>query len=120
MPFVHLQVQSAYSLLSSAAKVEALVEKASNLGFKALALTDENVMYGAIAFYKECRKRGIKPIIGLTASVLSEAEENTSYPVVLLAKNNKGYQNLLKISSAIQTKSKNGIPRRWLFQYREG
>ncbi|MCC3356445.1 DNA polymerase III subunit alpha [Bacillus sp. REN16] len=119
MPFVHLQVQSAYSLLSSAAKVETLVEKASNIGHKALALTDENVMYGAIAFYKECRKRGIKPIIGMTASVLSE-EEDTAYPVVLLAKNNKGYQNLLKISSAIQTKSKDGIPRRWLSQYCEG
>ncbi|MEH7385197.1 DNA polymerase III subunit alpha, partial [Bacillus sp. JJ1521] len=120
MPFVHLQVQSAYSLLSSAAKVEALVEKASNLGLKALALTDENVMYGAITFYKECRKRGIKPIIGMTASVLSDEEDQTAYPVVLLAKNNKGYQNLLKISSAIQTKSKDGIPRRWLSQYRDG
>ncbi len=120
MPFVHLQVQSAYSLLSSAAKVEALVEKASSLEFKALALTDENVMYGAIAFYKECRKHGIKPIIGMTATVLSVQEDQTAYPVVLLAKNNKGYQNLLKISSAIQTKSKDGIPRRWLSQYREG
>lgn len=122
MPFVHLQVQSAYSLLSSAAKVEALVEKASSLGFKALALTDENIMYGAIAFYKQCRKHGIKPIIGMTASVLSEEEQglDVAYPVVLLAKNNKGYQNLLKISSAIQTRSKVGIPRRWLLQYREG
>nr|WP_309099683.1 DNA polymerase III subunit alpha [Fredinandcohnia onubensis] len=122
MPFVHLQVQSAYSLLSSAAKVEALVEKASSLGFKALALTDENIMYGAIAFYKQCRKHGIKPIIGMTASVLAEEEQGheVAYPVVLLAKNNKGYQNLLKISSAIQTRSKVGIPRRWLSQYREG
>ncbi|WP_010678404.1 DNA polymerase III subunit alpha [Bacillus timonensis] len=122
MPFVHLQVQSAFSLLSSAAKVDALVKKASSLGFKALALTDENVMYGAIAFYKECIKHGIKPIIGMTASVLSEEEHehDVAYPIVLLAKSNKGYQNLLKISSAIQTKSKDGIPRRWLTQYREG
>ncbi len=122
LPFVHLQVKSAYSLLSSAAKVEALVEKASNLGYQALALTDDNVMYGAIAFYKECKKRGVKPIIGMTASVLSEDEHNQqqAYPVVLLAKNNKGYQNLLKISSSIQTKSKAGIPRRWLSHYCKG
>ncbi|WP_449537232.1 DNA polymerase III subunit alpha [Ferdinandcohnia sp. Marseille-Q9671] len=121
MPFVHLQVQSAYSLLSSAAKLEDLVKKASSLGLKALALTDENVMYGAVAFYKECRKYGIKPIIGLTAQILSEEDgQGTAYPLVLLAKNNKGYQNLLKISSAIQTKSKAGLPRRWLSQYREG
>src|SRR5690606_11410391 len=85
-------------------------------------LTDDNVMYGAIAFYKECKKRGVKPIIGMTASVLSEDEHNQqqAYPVVLLAKNNKGYQNLLKISSSIQTKSKAGIPRRWLSHYCEG
>ncbi len=122
LPFVHLQVQSAYSLLSSAAKVETLVEKASILGFRALALTDLNVMYGAIPFYKECKKKGIRPIIGMTASVLTEESHDdiVAYPVVLLAKNNKGYQNLLKISSAIQTRSKDGIPRRWLAQYREG
>lgn len=122
MPFVHLQVQSAYSLLSSSARIESLVEKASLTGYKALALTDENVMYGAIPFYKECNKRGIKPIIGLTASVLAneDGEGKRSFPLVLLAKNNRGYQNLLKISSAIQTKSKEGIPKRWLSSYRDG
>ncbi|MFT4415154.1 DNA polymerase III subunit alpha [Fredinandcohnia humi] len=122
MPFVHLQVQSAFSLLSSSAKVESLVEKAYNLGYKALALTDENVMYGAIPFYKECKKRGIKPIIGLTASVLTEEEDGakSSHPMILLATNNNGYQNLLKISSAIQTKSKEGIPKRWLSRYCDG
>lgn len=52
------------------------------------------------------QKRGIKPIIGLTASVLTDEKEQLSYPLVLLAKTNKGYQNLLKISSVLQSKSK--------------
>ncbi len=62
-------------------------------------------MYGVIPFYKACKKHGIHPIIGLTASIFSEEEEK-SYPLVLLAENEIGYQNLLKISSSIMTKSK--------------
>ncbi|MCH1627824.1 DNA polymerase III subunit alpha [Fredinandcohnia quinoae] len=121
MPFVHLQVKSGYSLLSSSAKVERIVERASELGYKALAITDENVMYGVVPFYKECKKHGIKPIIGLTVSVILENDDlKEAHPMILLAKDNQGYRNLLKISSAIQTKSKDGIPKRWLTSYRDG
>ncbi|EDL65371.1 DNA polymerase III subunit alpha [Bacillus sp. SG-1] len=84
-----------------------------------MAITDRNVMYGVIPFYQECRKNNIKPIIGMTADVMSEREER-SFPLVLLAKNNAGYQNLLKISSVIGTKSPEGIPYKWLKGYGEG
>ena len=122
MHFVHLQVQSAYSLLNSTAKIEDLVKKAKELGFTSLALTDENVMYGAIPFYKECLKQNIKPIIGLTVSVLAndDSDENKSYSLILLAKNKQGYKNLLKISSIVNTKSKAGIPKKWLASYSKG
>lgn len=107
MPFVHLQVKSAYSLLKSAARLDKLVQYAKKTGQKALALTDEHVMYGSIAFYKLCKSAGIKPILGLTASILIK---NESYPFVLIAKNNDGYRYLLKISSLLQTNFLNGIP----------
>ncbi len=76
-------------------------------------------MYGVIPFYKACKKHGIQPVIGLTASIFSEEEER-SYPLVLLAENEIGYQNLLKISSSIMTKSKEGIPKKWLAHYAKG
>lgn len=120
MSFIHLHVYSAYSLLSSTATVEQLVANAKQKGFSALALTDRNVMYGAIAFYKECLKHKIKPILGLTVDVLSAKTASESYPLVLLAKNNTGFQNLLKITSVVQTKSPDGIPVKWLRAYSKG
>ncbi|KKI91729.1 DNA polymerase III DnaE [Bacillus sp. SA1-12] len=120
MPFVHLQVKSAYSLLTSAAKLDRLVEKAKSLNFKALALTDDHVMYGAIAFYKICKQHDIKPIIGLTIEVINEQDDKAAAPLVLLAENNIGYQNLIKISSALQTKAPDGLPERWLKSYSQG
>lgn len=119
MKFVHLQCQTVFSLLKSACKIDELVIRAKELGFSSLAITDENVMYGVIPFYKACKKNGIQPIIGLTASIFSEEEER-SYPLVLLAENELGYQNLLKISSSIMTKSKEGIPKKWLAHYAKG
>lgn len=117
--FVHLQCQTVYSLLQSACKIEPLVRRAKELGFQALAITDQNVMYGVIPFYKACKAAGIHPIIGLTASV-SEEEASLSYPLVLLAETETGYRNLLKISSVIMTKTRNGIPKKWLSHYAEG
>ncbi len=60
MSFVHLQVASSFSLLSSTISINGLVHKAKELGFKALALTDQNMMYGVVPFYKQCLKEGIK------------------------------------------------------------
>ncbi|MCP8967438.1 DNA polymerase III subunit alpha [Ectobacillus ponti] len=119
MSFVHLQCQTMYSLLKSTCRIEELVKAAKEMGFQALAITDENVMYGAIPFYQACLREGVQPIIGLTASVWNETD-GKAYPLVLLAENEAGYQNLLKISSAIMTKSKEGIPKKWLARYAEG
>lgn len=118
--FIHLHVYSAFSLLTSTATVEQLVLDAKKKGYRALALTDRNVMYGAVSFYKECMKHSIKPIIGLTADVLSEEQVGSAFPLVLLAKNQIGFQNLLKITSSIQTKSLSGIPVKWLKHYADG
>lgn len=118
MKFVHLQCQTVFSLLKSACKIDELVIRAKELGFSSLAITDENVMYGVIPFYKACKKNGIQPIIGLTASIFSEEEER-SYPLVLLAENEIGYQNLLKISSSIMTKSKKVFRRSGLLIMRK-
>ncbi|MFB7301956.1 DNA polymerase III subunit alpha [Heyndrickxia sporothermodurans] len=120
MSFVHLQITTAYSLLSSTISIKKLVEKAKELQYHTLAITDRNVLYGVIPFYKECIKNQIKPIIGLTIDVISEMDKETSYPLVLLAKNTTGYNNLLKLSSTVQTKSPNGIPIKWLKGYHKG
>ncbi|MEH7108176.1 DNA polymerase III subunit alpha [Bacillus sp. JJ1764] len=120
MSFIHLHVYSAYSLLSSTASVADLVKNAVNKGFKALALTDRNVMYGTVEFYKLCKKYQIKPIIGLTVDVVGSKTEQDAFPLVLLAENDNGFRNLLKISSTVQTKAQNGIPLKWLKHYSDG
>ncbi|MFD0692465.1 DNA polymerase III subunit alpha, partial [Paenibacillus sp. GCM10027628] len=104
--FVHLHVHSEYSLLDGAARMEELVSQAAALGMTSLALTDHGVMYGAIAFYKACKQRGIKPIIGCevyyTAGSIREKgtrQEQPIYHLILLAKNLQGYQNLMKLCS---------------------
>jgi len=120
VPFVHLQLQSSYSLLSSSVRIHELVETAKKMNYEAIALTDENVMYGVIPFYKACVKAGIKPIIGLTLSILEHEESERAYPLVLLAENDKGYENLLKLSSLVQTKEKHGVNKKWLHHYSGG
>src|SRR5690625_1236944 len=101
MSFTHLQVRSGYSLFNSTITIPKLVNRAKELQFNALALTDEEVMYGVIPFYQACIKQGIKPLIGMVVHI-PISEQKT--PVVLLAKNNDGYKNLIHISTYIQTK----------------
>ncbi|GIO88469.1 DNA-directed DNA polymerase [Paenibacillus faecis] len=104
--FVHLHVHSEYSLLDGAARLEDLVAKAAAFGMKALALTDHGVMYGAVPFYKLCRSHGIKPIIGcemyFTAGSRKERGSRKDQPIhhlILLAKNEVGYRNLMRLCS---------------------
>ncbi|WHX50729.1 DNA polymerase III subunit alpha [Paenibacillus woosongensis] len=104
--FVHLHVHSEYSLLDGAARLQDLVAKAASFGMKALALTDHGVMYGAVPFYKYCKANGIKPIIGcevyFTAGSRKERGTRKEQPIhhlILLAKNETGYRNLMKLSS---------------------
>ncbi|WP_414838480.1 DNA polymerase III subunit alpha [Carnobacterium sp. TMP28] len=99
MPFVQLQVISAYSLLKSTLSIEKLVVSAKERGYKALALTDHNVMYGIVDFYKVCMKHNIKPILGITLDVQGTIDTQKEYPLILLAKNKIGYHNLMKLSS---------------------
>ncbi|HEX6594622.1 MAG TPA: DNA polymerase III subunit alpha [Bacillota bacterium] len=115
MSFTHLQVRSGYSLMDSTITIEKLVKKAFELGFEAIALTDENVLYGVIPFYKMCKRYGIKPIIGLSIHVIDE--EQTTEQVILLAKNNKGYQQLIKISSHINLHEQLSLAKTDLRQY---
>ncbi|MBS4222719.1 DNA polymerase III subunit alpha [Lederbergia citrea] len=119
MVFAHLQISTAYSLLSSTISIPALVEKAKKLQYSALAITDHNALYGVLPFYKSCIKANIKPLIGMTADV-ETGNGDISHPLVLLAKNNEGYKNLLKISSAIKTKSEETISINWLKAYSSG
>lgn len=113
LKFVHLHVHSSYSLLNSTLQIEDLVKAAAEQGHTALGITDENVMYGAVAFYKACRKHNIKPIIGLSLLVETEADvdgKKGSYPLILLAQTDIGYRHLLKLSTLVQTEYKNGVP----------
>ena len=104
--FVHLHTHTEYSLLDGASKIPQLVAYAKELGMPALAITDHGVMYGVIEFYKECQKQGIKPIIGCEVYITSGERTDKSmsardkmYHLILLAENNEGYQNLMKLVS---------------------
>ncbi|HVZ67732.1 MAG TPA: DNA polymerase III subunit alpha [Patescibacteria group bacterium] len=104
--FVHLHNHSEYSLLDGLSKVGPMVERAKELGMSAIAITDHGALYGAIRFYKACMDAGIKPIIGceiyITAGSRFEktAEAKEYNHLILLAKNNEGYKNLMRIVSA--------------------
>jgi DNA polymerase-3 subunit alpha len=109
----HLHVHSHYSLLESIPQIEALVEQAKKLGFSHLALTDTNNLYGAIEFYKECKKKGITPIIGVEISIAEKSmheavntTDNRTFRMVILAKTDEGYKNLLKLVSFAHTEPK--------------
>ncbi|MCD5389991.1 MAG: DNA polymerase III subunit alpha [Candidatus Pacebacteria bacterium] len=102
--FVHLHNHSHYSLLQGLSKIPEMVNMAVNDNQPALALTDYGSMYGAIHFYKECLKQGIKPIIGLDGYMAFREMEkkdhgidNKRYPFTLLVKNMTGYKNLMKL-----------------------
>lgn len=106
MKFTHLHVHSHYSLLDGLAKLKDLIDKAKELNFDSLALTDHGNLYGAIEFYKLCKKNGIKPIIGVEAYMAPRnindrvyKVDSKSYHLILLAKNNEGYYNLIKLIS---------------------
>lgn len=105
--FTHLHTHSHYSLLNALPKVPELIEKAKENSMKALALTDNCNLYGAVEFYQKCQKSGIKPIIGIDAYVAArtmhdkEARiDNRWSRLVLLAKDNTGYKNLIKLVTA--------------------
>ena len=103
MSFTHLQVRSGYSFFNSTIMIDKLVERAKELQFQAIALTDEEVLYGVIPFYKKCIEHEIKPIIGMIVNVPYGEQ---TIPSIFLAKNNDGYKNLIKLSTRIQLEGK--------------
>ena len=118
MDFVHLHVHTEYSLLDGACRIPALVTRAKELGQTALAITDHGAMYGVIDFYKECKKQGVKPILGCEVYVAARSMSDKVYGpdseyhhLVLLCENEVGYQNLLKLVSAAWTEGFYNKPR---------
>ncbi len=107
MAFTHLHVHTEYSLLDGSSKIEELVARAKELGMNSLAITDHGVMYGAVAFYKAAKAAGIKPILGSEVYVAPGSRfdreagggKDKYYHLVLLAENDTGYHNLMKIVS---------------------
>src|SRR5580765_7993247 len=102
--FVHLHNHSDYSLLDGASPIHAMVRRAAELEMPALALTDHGAMFGAVEFYHEARKAGVKPIVGMEAYVtrgkLTDRNPNdTAHHLVLLARDEKGFKNLMRLSS---------------------
>jgi len=130
--FVHLHLHTEYSLLDGACRLDRLVGRAHELKFPALAITDHGAMHGVIDFYKEARDKGIKPIIGCEVYVApgSRLDKKTSsggrdvyHHLGLLAKDDTGYKNLIKLTTAAHLEGyyyKPRIDKEILTQYKEG
>ncbi len=106
MAFTHLHVHTEYSLLDGACRIDKLLDRVQELGMTSCAITDHGVMYGAVQFYEQAKKRGIKPIIGCEVYTAKRTRfdrdvqlDKKSGHLILLAKNNEGYHNLIKIVS---------------------
>ncbi|MBN2484702.1 MAG: DNA polymerase III subunit alpha [Bacteroidales bacterium] len=123
--FTHLHVHSQYSILDGAASISALVAKAKQDGMEAIALTDHGNMYGVKEFHEECKKQGIKPILGCEAYLVDDLtqKDKANYHIILLAKNETGYRNMLKLVSLANIKGmyyKPRIDKPALEKYSEG
>lgn len=112
--FVHLNLHSEYSVQDSILRINDMVSRASDDGQQALGIADLNNMFGTVKFYKACLRAGIKPIIGMSVEI---ADEGT---VVLLARDNTGYANLLKLSAHIWRKSQGFCTREQILEHSEG
>ncbi len=128
--FVHLHVHSEYSLLDGLSSCQELAERAVDLGMPALALTDHGVMYGAVQFYKTCRAAGVKPIIGMEAYVAPRGRrdrdnklDRKANHLVLLAQNDVGYHNLMRLATIAQLEGfyyKPRVDKEILAEYADG
>ena len=127
--FAHLHVHTEYSLLDGFSRTKKLVQQAKALGMQHLAITDHGAMYGAIEFYKACKAGGINPIIGIEAYLTEDMHDHSKrysddyHHLLLLAKNNTGYNNLMKLTTIANTEGYHLRPRmdkKVLQQYAEG
>ncbi|HVO44418.1 MAG TPA: PHP domain-containing protein, partial [Aggregatilineales bacterium] len=116
-PFAHLHVHTEFSLLDGLSKIDKLVARAKTLHMDSLAITDHGTMFGAMSFYRACKKEGIKPIIGVEAYLarydmkVHDTTERQPFHLLLLAKEAVGYKNLLQIASSAQLDGFYGKPR---------
>ena len=126
--FVHLHCHTEYSLLDGLSKIKKLVRRVKELEMPAVAITDHGSMYGAIEFYKECQKEGVKPLIGLEAYTtlkdhkLRDGRGENSH-LLLIAQNNIGYKNLMKLSTIANVEGfyyKPRFTREIIRQYSDG
>lgn len=128
--FTHLHVHSGYSLLDGSGKVKDIIAKAKELNMDSIALTDHGVMYGCVNIYKEAKEQGIKAILGCEVYIVPKSmhiksldSDNKTYHLVLLVKNEKGYENLMKIASTASIEGfyyKPRIDREFLKEHSEG
>ena len=115
--FAHLHVHTEYSLLDGFSRIEKLVKQAKALDMQHLAITDHGAMYGAIEFFKACRSEGINPVIGIEAYLTEDMRDHSKrysddyHHLLLLAKNNTGYYNLLKLTTIANTEGWHLRPR---------
>lgn len=128
--FVHLHLHTEYSLLDGMSKISDLLKHVKENGMDSVAITDHGVMYGVIEFYKKCQKEGVRPIIGMEAYTTNidlgkkpEKGKVKNYHLLLLAKNNAGYKNLMKLTSIAHVDGyyyRPRITREILSKYSEG
>ncbi|OGY98538.1 MAG: DNA polymerase III subunit alpha [Candidatus Liptonbacteria bacterium RIFCSPLOWO2_01_FULL_56_20] len=126
--FVHLHTHSHYSLLDGLAKIDTLLARTKELGMDALALTDHGVLYGAVEFYKKAKQAGVKPILGVETYVaprdrFSKEASERYYHLILLAKDNTGWHNLIKLITKAHLEGfyyKPRIDKEILREFREG
>ena len=107
--FIHLRTQSSYSLAESTIKIKKLVELAHQNNMPAIALTDNNNMFGSLEFSIECQKKGIQPIIGSSINIIDIVEKKEFAQITFLVMNEEGYENLLYLSSLSHTKENNYV-----------
>lgn len=130
MAFTHLHLHTEYSLLDGACRIEGVLDRAKELGQTAVAITDHGAMYGVIDFYKAAKERDINPVIGCECYVAQHSrhdkihgQDSERYHLVLLCKNNMGYQNLIAMVSEAWTSGfyvKPRIDRELLEKHHEG
>lgn len=108
MGAVSLQNISSFTLLESPTKVKDLAENAKKKGYSALALTDVNITYGLVNFYKAAKEAGIKPLLGMQLRINGLVDQANKYDLIVIAKDDQGYKNILRLSSAVNLLTENG------------
>ena len=108
MGAVSLQNLSSFTLLESPTKVKNLAENAKKKGYSAIALTDINITYGLVDFYKAAKDTGIKPLLGMQLRINGLIDEANKYDLIVIAKDDQGYKNILRLSSAVNLLTENG------------